>query len=554
MNSPGTNYEDNSIGGIAASTDVRGKAADSYTLLKQDALMLLALACLSLMAALDGTSISVALPVISEELNASTIEAFWIGTSFLVCSAVFQPVFSSFSDLFGRKPFVLLAITLFFIGAVVACIANDTLHMFIGRSLQGVGGGGIITLTSIVIADIVPLRHRGKYLGMLGAIWSLGTVIGPVVGGCFTQKASWRWVFYINLPFIGIGLILVAWSSSFRTGKISVSSHWRKIDFIGIFLFTASTASFLIPLSWGGILYPWDSWHTLTPLITGTIGLCTFGAFECRIAIHPIIPPAIFSNRTALILFTECIALGLMIWCCLYFLPLYYAAVKGLGPIMTGVALFPETFTVAPAAVVIGLLINYTGQYYYIICIGWFLSTIGMGLLCLLNTNTKTIVWIFLNLVPGLGLGMILPAVALAIQASAKPENLAISVAMSTFFRGFGQSIAVAIGGVIFQNRMKSNLLKYPALETLAEEYSSDAATVVQTIQRMEDGQVRIDLQQAYADSLKIVWAFCCGLSGLILSMSIFTKSYDLNRVLVTKRDSREENASKEGNRAAENC
>lgn len=239
-------------------------------------------------------------------------------------------------------------------------------------------------------------------------------------------------------------------------------------------------------------------------------------------------------------------AIGLIIWCCLYFLPLYYEAVKGFGPIMSGVALFPETFTVAPAAVMMGLLISHTGQYYWIICFGWFLSTIGMGLLCLLGAHTRTIVWIFLNLIPGLGLGMILPSVALAVQASATSENLAISVAMSTFFRGFGQSIGVAIGAVIFQNQMKSNLLTYPTLETLAEKYSRDAASVVQTIQRMEDGQVRSDLQQAYADSLKIVWSFCCAVSGLIFLISIFTESYDLNRVSMTKRDFGKENALRE--------
>ncbi|CAG7935455.1 unnamed protein product [Penicillium nalgiovense] len=200
-------------------------------------------------------------------------------------------------------------------------------------------------------------------------------------------------------------------------------------------------------------------------------------------------------------------------------------AVKGFKPIMSGIALFPETFTVAPSGVVVGLLINRTGQYYWAICIGWCLSTIGMGLLCLLGATTGTITWIFLNLVSGLGIGMVLPSVAIAVQASASAENLAIAVATSTSFRGFGQSIGVAIGGVIFQNRMKSNLLNYPALQSMASEYSGDAASAVELIKGMH-GQVKRDLTQAYADSLKIVWAFCCGISGLIFIVSLFTKSY----------------------------
>ncbi|OQE31348.1 hypothetical protein PENSTE_c001G07313 [Penicillium steckii] len=447
-----------------------------FSISKQDILVLLAMASLSLMAALDGTSISVALPTMSHELGGTAIEAFWTGTSFTLCSAVFQPVFSSLSDLFGRKPLVLVAIAWFTIGAIVAGVAQNFTHMLIGRSLQGIGGGGIITLTAILIADIVPLSERAKYFGMLSGIWSLGTVVGPVIGGCFAEKVSWRWIFYINFPFIGFGAILVAFSSHFRVGNETFATQMRKIDFVGIAIFIPSSASFLIPLTWGGVLYPWDSWHTLAPLIIGLVGLFAFAIYEWRAARYPMIPPAIFHNRTALISFAGYAVVGLLVWCCLYFLPLYYEAVKGFKPIMSGIALFPETFTVAPSGVIVGLLISRTGRYYWAVCTGWCLSTVGMGLLCLLKANTGTVTWIFLNLVPGVGIGMVLPSVALAVQASATSENLAIAVATSTSFRGFGQSIGVAIGGVIFQNQMKSNLQHYPGLQSLADKYSGDAA------------------------------------------------------------------------------
>jgi hypothetical protein len=260
------------------------------------------------------------------------------------------------------------------------------------------------------------------------------------------------------------------------------------------------------------------------------------------------IPPAIFRNRTALISFGGYAIVGLLVWCCLYFLPLYYEAVKGFKPIMAGIALFPETFTVAPSGVIVGLLISRTGHYYWAVCIGWCISTIGMGLLCLLDANTGTVTWVLLNLVPGVGIGMVLPSVALAVQASATAENLAIAVATSTSFRGFGQSIGVAIGGVIFQNRMKSNLLQYPALRSLADKYSGDAASAVEMIRAMHDSKVKGDLRQAYADSLKIVWAFCCGISGLIFFISLFTETYDLNRTLVTKQGPKKEEVYEQGN------
>jgi hypothetical protein len=271
-----------------------------------------------------------------------------------------------------------------------------------------------------------------------------------------------------------------------------------------------------------------------------------FAIYEHQCAKHPMIPPSIFHNRTSLISFAGYMVVGLVVWCCLYFLPLYYEAVKGFEPIMSGVALFPETFTLAPSAIVVGLVISRSGQYYWAVCIGWGISTVGTGLMYLLNADASTAKWVCLNLIPGIGIGMVLPSVALAVQASATAENLAIAVAMSTFFRGFGQSIGVAIGGVIFQNRMKSNLLMYPELRSVADKYSGEAASAVQMIKAMQDGPMKEHLREAYADSLKVVWAFCCAISGVIFVISLFTKSYSLNRVLVTGRGLGEEEAQKQ--------
>ena len=315
---------------------------------------------------------------------------------------------------------------------------------------------------------------------------------------------------------------------------MSLRDKLHQIDYIGICLFVPSTAAFLIPLTWGGVLYSWKSWHTLVPLLLGATGLAVFTLYEVYIAKHPIIPPSIFHNRTAIISFFGSGIAGLLIWCALYFLPLYYEAVKGFRPIMTGIALFPETFTLAPSAMVVGLLISRTGKYYWAICIGWLLSSIGLGLLCLLEVHTRTVEWVCLNLVGGVGIGMVFPSVALAVQASADIETLGVAVAISTFFRGFGQSIGVAIGGVIFQNRMESVMLGNPTLAALAKKYSQDASGAVEMIRAMPDGIVKEELKGAYTRSLKYVWAFCAAVAGVTFLVSLFTKSYGLNRVFVT--------------------
>jgi hypothetical protein len=345
-----------------------------------------------------------------------------------------------------------------------------------------------------------------------------------------------RWIFYINFPFIGVGVVLVIVFLRLNFVPSSLLDKLRRVDYIGSVLFVGSTASFLIPITWGGVIYAWDSWRTLVPLIIGAAGLVVFAVYEYRFAAEPTIPPSIFQNRTSSVSMLGSVLQGLVLWCALYYLPLYFEAVKGYSPILSGIALFPDTFTVAPSAMVTGFLITYTGKYRWAIWLGWALSTIGMGLLCIINVNTSVPGWIFLMLVSGLGLGILFPSLAFAIQSSATPQNLAIAVAMFSFFRAFGQAIGVAIGGVIFQNRMAANLLAYPSLAPMASQYSQDAAGLVQIIKAMPDGTDKDDLRQAYTDSLRIVWAICCAISGIALLTSLLTKSYALDQALTSEQ------------------
>ncbi|KAJ5157742.1 uncharacterized protein N7482_008842 [Penicillium canariense] len=523
-----------------------------FALGRRGQLVFFTLAVLTLMAALDGTSLSVALPTIARALNGTAIEAFWSGTSFLLSSTVFQPSFASFSNIFGRRPMVLIAILFFCVGAIVAAVGDNFTYMLVGRTIQGVGGGGIIALSEVIITDLVPLRYRGQYFGILSAMWSVGSVAGPILGGGFAEKVSWRWIFYINFPFIGVGAVFVVLFLNLKMLPSSLAEKLRRIDYIGTVLFVGSMSSFLIPLTWGGVSYPWDSWHTLVPLIIGAVGLLLFAFYEHRFATDPIIPPKVFQNRTSVVSFIGSALQGLILWCTLYYLPLYYEAVKEYSPILSGVALFPETFTVAPSGLVVGILITVTGHYRWAIWLGWAISTIGLGLMCIIKSSTSVAGWILLNVVPGLGLGILFPSLGYAVQASATSENLAIAVAMFSFFRALGQAIGVAVGGVVFQNRMRNNLLKYPALAPMADAYSQDAAGLVQIIKGMADGADKLDLKDAYTDSLRIVWAVCCAISGVALLFSLLTESYDIDQDLETKQGLRERNGRDLGEKDVE--
>jgi hypothetical protein len=251
---------------------------------------------------------------------------------------------------------------------------------------------------------------------------------------------------------------------------------------------------------------------------------------------HPLIRTSVFKNMSAAILYASTIIHGIILWSILYYLPLYFEAVKGFGPILTGVALFPWTFTVAPASVATGITIAVTGRYRLANRLGWFLTTVGMGLLIILKPNTPTVSWIFLNLVGGLGAGILFPAMALAVQASATAKDQAYAANMFSFFRSFGQTLGVAIGGVIFQNQMKKRMLTYPLLAGLADEYSRDAAGLVQIIKEMPASEMKEQLRESYTDALKYIWIVMLVLAALAMFGSWIIKAYDMNGAMDTER------------------
>ena len=283
-------------------------------------------------------------------------------------------------------------------------------------------------------------------------------------------------------------------------------------------------------------MYAWDSWRTLVPLIIGGVGLIAFVIWEEYGAQEPLIRTIVFKNRTAAASYFMTVIHGMILWCNLYYLPLYYEAVKGYTPIVTGVALFPETFTVAPAAGITGVIITKTGRYRWAIWAGWVLTIIGTGILYLLDVDTSITAWIFINLVSGLGLGLLFPSMAFSIQASTSNKDLAFAVALYSFFRAFGQALGVAIGGTVFQNTMKLKLMAYPQLAGQATEYSKDAAALVQIIKTMEDGLMKTDIIRGYMDSLKVVFIATCGLAAAGLLSSLLVRGLDLNRALETEQ------------------
>lgn len=448
----------------------------------------------------------------------------------------------------GRKPILLLSVLLFTVGAIVAAVAQNFTTLLVGRSIQGIGGGGINSLFEILITDLVPLRQRGTYFGFQSLTWALGSVSGPIIGGAFAQSVTWRWLFWINLPFCGLGFVALPICLRLQKRPGSVVSRLVRFDWTGAVLLTASITSFLMPVSWGGSLFPWSSWHTLVPLILGVFGIAGFITFELYVAEGPLIPLYIFRYRTALINYFGTLVQGIILWCLLYYMPLYYEAVKGYSPLISGIACFPETFTVTPASIFVGVVVSKTGRYRWAIWSGWILSVLGMGLLYLLSPTTSIPAWIFLNLVAGLGLGLLFSSMNLAIQAATPQKDVGFAAAMYVFMRSLGQGIGVAVGGAVFENQFAVKLSVYPMLAGNATELSQDASSLVQIIKAMPDNSPeRAMIIDAYAGGLQVVWAVMAGLAFVALVSSLWIEGLSLDVEHSAEQGMRAQGKQKDG-------
>ncbi|GKT41841.1 efflux pump fus6 [Colletotrichum spaethianum] len=506
-------------------THVEQHGKDVFKPSREFMLAFAALCTIALAVALDATTLSVALPTMSLALGGTALEAFWSGTSFLLASTVLQPTIAGLSSIFGRKPLVYASALLFVVGSIVGAVANNFTVVIAGRTIQGIGGGGILALTEVIITDLVPLAVRGQWFSLLSVVWSVGTVTGPLIGAGFAQNVSWRWIFWINLPITALGVVMIFFFLRQVSIPGEVGAKLKRFDWLGSFLFTAGSTSFLFGISTGGVMYEWTSFRCLLPLILGVFIIVGFGFWELNFAKEPLIDKGIFNNWTMIANYIMTIFHGMILWSILYFL------------VISAVAALPESLTVAPAAMVVGLIAGVTGRYRWSLWSGWVVTTLGAGLMCLMRPSTTIPQWVWLNIPIGIGTGMLFPAMALSIQAACEPALNGQAAAFYSFLRTFGQSVGVAVSGVIFQNAFQKRLAQVPALADAAEEYSRDATIVVEVIKRMPEGDAtRAELVEAYCDALRAIWISLIAFAGFCMLISITVKKYSLNQEHVTKQ------------------
>ncbi|GAA6060654.1 hypothetical protein JCM10212_001210 [Sporobolomyces blumeae] len=483
-------------------------------------LVFLSICCSMFLSALDLTSVSTALPAIAADFQ--TTEYAWVGSAYTLASTALIPWTASFATIFGRRPIMVASISTFALGSALTGAAQNVPMLIAGRTIQGVGGGAILTICDMLIVDLVPIAERGAYFGIIGAVWALASAMGPPIGGALASAGQWRWLFYLNLPVCGVAILLTIFCLKIKAPKTTWQEKVAQIDWLNIIFVPASTAA-ILGLVWGGVAYSWSSYKVLVPLILGLACISVFIYLE-KFAKHPTVPFEILTTRTAISGYVTTFLHSVVVLAVLYFLPIYFQADKGDTPIQSGVSTFSLSFTIAPLAMIAGVSVGITGHYKLQNVLGWMLAVIGTGLMTLLEWDSVKAAWVGYPVIVGCGVGLLYSATNFAVLAPVTPAQQPLAIAFYGFSRNFGQVFGIAIGSTILQNRLNSLLPRSFAAEFGSGEIAFAVIPVIKGLPEPLRTQVRV----AFADSIRTIWYFVLGVAGLGFVVSLVMKSLPL--------------------------
>ena len=406
---------------------------------------------LLLLAALDQTIVSTALPTIVADLGGLE-HLSWVVTAYMLASTIVAPLYGKIGDLYGRRNTVFVSVGLFLLGSALCGLATSMTFLILARALQGLGGGGLFVLALSVIGDVIPPRERGKVQGIFAAVFSMSSVVGPLIGGWFVEAFSWHWIFYINLPF-GI-LAVIGFASAFKpTGKRTKHA----IDWWGAATLSVTLATLTLATSLGGSTIAWDSPQFFGLIAIAAIALVTFILIERREE-EPIIPLHLFKMNVFWTTSVISFIVGAAMFGSVTFLPIYLQIAIGVTPTVSGLMLIPMTFGILIASTASGRIMGNTGKYRILPIFGALFIVVGMTLLTTIDQTTPTVTFSIYLAIFGMGMGTTFPVLTTAVQNAVPRETLGTATAAGLMFRQVGGSLAVAAFGALFAARLASSL------------------------------------------------------------------------------------------------
>ncbi|MER5359095.1 MDR family MFS transporter [Streptomyces sp. NPDC002785] len=404
-----------------------------------------------LLAALDQTIVSTALPTIVSDLGGLE-HLSWVVTAYLLAATAATPLWGKLGDQYGRKKLFQTAIVIFLIGSALCGVARNMPQLIGFRALQGLGGGGLIVLSMAIVGDIAAPRERGKYQGLFGAVFGATSVLGPLLGGFFTEHLSWRWVFYVNLPIGVVALLVIA-----AVLHIPVRGTQHTIDYLGTFLIASVATCLVLVASLGGTTWAWDSAQIIGLAVLSVLLLIAFVYVERRAA-EPVIPLKLFRIRTFTLVAVISFVVGFAMFGAMTYLPTFLQVVHNITPTMSGVHMLPMVLGLLLTSTVSGQIVSRTGRWKVFPVAGTGITAIGLQLLHRLTETSSTWEMSIYFFVFGAGLGLVMQVLVLVVQNAVRYEDLGVATSGATFFRSIGASFGVAVFGTIFTNRLTDKL------------------------------------------------------------------------------------------------
>lgn len=446
---------------------------------------------------------------------------------------VTQPIYSSVSNVLGRRYTLQAAIVLFTIGCIIFAVARNMAIVILGRALQGLGGGGLDVLQAVILSDITTLKERPLYLGIMALAIAIGTMTGPIVGAIFTEYVNWRWIGWINLPLSAAMFLLAQFFLHLKPIDLDLKSKIRRLDWGGMALFITGAVLTALPLSWANDLFTWSSWQTLVPLILGAILLVLFAFYEKK-PVEPIIPHRIFANTTFVMALISGFMNGMVLYTLVLYLPLFFQAVYLQAPLEAALSALPLACVTLGFSFIASVMMERTRRYWLQLCIAWILSTVFLGLWSRVDKDTPRAISYTYQAFLGVGIGTVFTTTTVQLQASVELiDDMGLAAGLLVFFRLFGALLGQTIGATVFTSVFRQGFVEIgPVPDSLR--ILEDPAQAVGFIHSLNEIDLPEDvmarLLDVYQGPFRVIWLVMAGFSCIGVIASFFSKELSLER------------------------